>query len=525
MQAEGEIEDRSRQLARRFLRTAVVVDDRAHMGSDSDDGPKTEVVVPDRHTQASVKKDQGPFDGKSSHDLNARSIMDAFSSLGVICGVVGPEQSVIEAVRQADIVVLDWLLKDQKPDYTLTLLRKLLTEERDRNSLRLVAIYTGEQGLEDISQTVFDELKKNELDPKDEGNKTAIPYRHGRLVLYAKPAVPLPTALKDRSVAEEELPGRLLDDFASMTDGLVPSIALTSLTAVREGEHKILDRFCAELDPAFLAHMVCLPDPEDAERQFVAHVAEELRGLADETVAVESPAGKDEVERWIRRDGRTNFEFGDKKLDLGQTIQLATEGLAESNAFSKNARKRAFKFLSAGFARPGGAIDLDEQLAWIMSFRTVYNAPPPTLWLGSVVTTKENGDDKHLICMRPRCDSLRLKEKTSFVFLPLVEPQNKTKIQLVVKLGSGFHRLGIKLESASLILQSFNPSEDRSEVVATKRESDGEFEFTDTSGRKYTWRGELTAEYAQRIAHEFATTLSRVAVDESEWLRGMSRMG
>ena len=494
------------------------------MGSDSDDGPKTEVVVPDRHRRISVKKDQGPFEGRSSHDLNARSIMDAFSSLGVICGVVGPEQSVIEAVRQADIVILDWLLKDRKPDYTLALLRKFLIGEGDRNSLRLVAIYTGEQGLEDISQTVFDELKKNELDPKDDGNKTTIPYRHGRLVLYAKPAVPLPTALKDRSVAEEELPGRLLDDFASMTDGLVPSIALTSLTAVREGEHKILDRFCADLDPAFLTHMVCLPDPEDAERQFVSHVAEELRGLADETVAVESPAGKDEVERWIRRDGRTNFEFGDKKLDLGQTIQLATEGLEASSVFSKSAKKKAFTFLTAGFAHPG-VVDLDERLAWIMGFRTVHNAPPPILWLGSVVTTNEDGDDKHLICMMPRCDSLRLEDKTSFMFLPLVEPQKKAKIQLVVKLGSDFHRLGINLESASLILRSFNPSEDRSEVVATKRESDGEFEFTDTCERKYTWRGELTAEYAQRIAHEFATTLSRVAVDESEWLRGMSRMG
>ncbi len=524
MGTEKEFGNRSRKFAQRFLRTAVVVDDEAYMAPDVDEGPKDEIVAPDRHWRTSVQEDQSPVGGKSVHALNARSIMDAFSSLGVICGVVSPTQSEIDAVKQADIVVLDWLLRDGSSKYTLKLLRRLLTEEGDRNSLRLVAIYTGEQRLEDIYQKAFDELNKNALDPKDDGNKTDIPYRHGRLVLYAKPEVSLAATLKDRSVAEGALPGRLLDDFASMTEGLLPGIALTSLTAVREGEHKILDRFSAELDPAFLAHMACLPDPEDAERQIVAHVAEELRGLADEIVAAESPAGKQAVERWIRHDGRASFEFGDKKLDPGQTIQLATEGLEASTAFSKNAKKKAFRFLTAGFARPG-AVDLDEQLAWIMSFRTVYNAPPPILWLGSVVTSNVDDDDKHLICMRPRCDSLRLEEKTSFIFLPLVKPQKKTKIQLVVKLGSDFHRLGIKLESASLILRSFNPSEDRSEVVATKRESDGDFEFTDATEKNYIWRGELTAEYAQRVAHAFATTLSRVAVDESEWLRGMSRMG
>ncbi len=355
------------------------------MAKVDDDGPKSEVVVPGRHRRTSVQKFQSPVGEKSVHALNARSIMDAFSSLGVICGVVGPTQSEMEAVRQADIVVLDWLLRDGSSEYTLTLLRRLLTEERDRNSLRLVAIYTGEARLDGIHQAVFDELKNNALDLKEDGNKTTIPYRHGRLVLYAKSAVSLPTSLKDRSVTEEELPDKLLDDFASMTEGLLPGIALTSLTAVREGEHKILDRFCGELDPAFLAHMACFPDPEEAEGQIVAHVAEEIRGLADETVAAVSPAGKRAVESWIQRDGRTNFKFGDRELNLQQTITLVTKGLTASDL-----AQSAFRNLSTGFA--SCSVDgLDEQLAWIMSFRTVYNAPPPTLWLGSVVTTEEAG--------------------------------------------------------------------------------------------------------------------------------------
>ncbi|MDD9980677.1 MAG: response regulator receiver domain [Gammaproteobacteria bacterium] len=515
-------------MAQRFLQTAVVVDDEAHMARGETNGPRAEVVAPSRHTPPSRRDDQGPVGRGPMHTLNAGSITDSFSALGVICGVVGPTGSAMETMRQADIVVLDWLLQDGDPRYALELLRGLLAGEVDRNSLRLVAIYTGEARLEEICAAVSAELKEAGLDPVENETKTEVSYRHGRVVLYAKSGVNLAEPLRERSVAEEEFPGRLVEDFASMTEGLLPGIALTSLSAVREGEHKILDRFCAELDPAFLAYMACLPDPEDAERQIVTHVAEELRGLMDNAVADESPAGVKVVEGWIRCKGDrgAGFRFGERELDLQQTVELATKGLEASDL-----GKSAFKHLSAGFAGCD-VVDLDEQLAWIMSFRTVFNAPPPTLWLGSVVTTVTDTKEAHLICMRPRCDCVRLDKETTFNFLPLVAPSKfkefkdlKIKEQVVTKVGEEFMRLGIGLDPSGWILRQFQPTGDNRAVIATRREPDGGFEFTDACGTRYVWQGELKAEYAQRIAQTFATTLSRVAVDESEWLRRMAGRG
>ncbi len=519
MVSEEEIRRRHRLFAQRFLRTAVVVDDKAYMELDGDVGPKAEVVVPGRETRPVSQEDQIPVVPRLEQSLNAGSITDSFSTIGVICGVVGPTQSEINALRQADIVVLDWRLQADDPQYALTLLSKLLTDEADnRNSLRLVAIYTGEGRLEDICNDIVVKLKEVELDPSTNENKTEISYRHGRVVIYAKSAVNLAAPLRNRSVAEEDLPDLLISDFAAMTEGLLPSIALTSLTAVREGEHKVLDRFSADLDPAFLAHRVCLSDPEDAERQIVNHVAEELRGLMDNAVAEESPAGVEAVEGWIRRKGE-GFRFGDEEIDLEETVKLAKKGLQEARVLPKN----AFKGLSSGFAC-GNIVDLDERLAWIMSFRTVFNAPPPTLWMGSIVTATMDGDERHLICMRPRCDCVRLDEETSFLFLPLVEP-TKEKEQLVIKLDHEFKRMGIGLDPSGWFLPQFKPSECNSAIIAVRSRSDGNFEFTDTCDRQYTWRGELKAEYAQRIAQTFATTQSRVAVDESEWLRRMAKKG
>ena len=245
----------------------------------------------------------------------------------------------------------------------------------------------------------------------------------------------------------------------------------------------------------------------------------------DNIVAAESPAGSDAVKDWIRRKGkiRTDFKFGEKKLNLEQTIALATEDLKEELKKSE-LTKSDLKYLSSGFADSGAVghdMERDKELAWIMSFRTVFDAPSPTLWLGSVVTMTEDGDEKHLICMKPRCDCVRLVEKTSFFFLPLVEPQKgepqKEEEQLVVRLGEEFKLLNIKLDLAGGVIRQFNPSKDT--VTATRQEPDGDFEFKDAVGNRYTWQGELRAEYAQRIARTLGNTLDRVAVDESELLR------
>ena len=516
-----ELKQHSRDIAQQFLRTAVVVDDEAYIAQNRGDGLKAEIVEPGRGSRTSRRDEQDPAGRAANHTLDAGSLIDSFSALGVICGVVGPTDAAMTTMRQADIVILDWLLRDSEPQHTLKLLRDLLTGEKDRNSLRLVAIYTGEAQLENIGEAVFTELKNGGLEPEENETGTEISYRHGQVVLYAKSDVNLAPPLNERSVSEENLPEQLVEDFASMAAGLLPGIALTSLTAVRENAHKVLDRFSAELDPAFLAHRACLSDPEDAERQMVNHVAEELRGLMDNAVAEQSPAGAGAVEDWIRckGNGAASFTFGDHDpLDLEQTILLANKGL-KASALGNN----AFEDLSAGFAR-SDPVGLDEQLAWIMSFRTVYNAPLPTLWQGTVVAALEADGEQHLICMRPRCDCVRLNEETTFFFLPLVDPK-KGMDQIVVSVDDTFERLGIERDPGGWVLRRFKPPAGSSAVTAAKREPDGSFEFTDICDNQYKWRGELKAEYAQRIAQTFGTTLSRVAVDESEWLRRAVKKG
>lgn len=538
----GTVEDyqeRSRKLARRFLQTAVVVDDEAYMGSEQDNEPREEVVPPSR---TSGQNDQEPVQRRSQHSLDAGSVIDSFSQLGVICGVIRPTGSALEAMRKADIVVLDWFLRDDDSQYTLNLLGNLLAGESDRNSLRLVSIYTGEAQLEKVCAGVVDKLTEASLKPVQDNAGATISYQHGHVVLYAKSNVNLANAFKGRSVAERDLPGKLIEDFASMTSGLLPAIALTSLAAVREGAHKVLDRFSSDLDPAFLAHRMCLTNPDDAERQIVDNIAEEFRGLMDNAVAEASPAGVEAVKCWMRKYHQVEIskfkEFmpNGKAHNLESDIDLVSRGFypcgrndnKNDKKINSQINRKYIESLSELLSgNNNNALGLDEQLAWIMSFRTVYNEPPPTLWLGSVLSEQSESSDEgksHLICMRPRCDCVRLEKKTVFFFISLVN-KSEAKKQVVVRFDDDrFERLGIEFDSAYWVCKEFEPSQEHESVIAEKGDND-RFEFTDSCSNRYTWRGELKAEYAQRIAQSLAAELSRVAVDESEWLRRMAQKG
>jgi len=159
-----------------------------------------------------------------------------------------------------------------------------------------------------------------------------------------------------------------------------------------------------------------------------------------------------------------------------------------------------------------------------MSFRTVYNPHMSLqrLWLETVVFRE--GDDKHLLCVRPRCDCVRLKESTIFPFLELMDT-DKGK-QLVVKTDEGFTRFGARLDPSGWIQAKFQPSKHPGAVIAQSStdSSSRSPHFCDVKGQKYVWRGELKPQYSHQIAQMLARRLDRVAIDDSEWLRRIERL-
>ena len=93
-------------------------------------------------------------------------------------------------------------------------------------------------------------------------------------------------------------------------------------------------------------------------------------------------------------------------------------------------------------------------------------------------------------------------------------------IQLAVKTGANDYRLvSVCTKPSRWTLERFVPTSDAGGSVVAEEVENGVFFFTATDDTRFEWLGELKAQFAQRIAHRFASGLSRVAVDNTEWLR------
>ena len=517
----------------RFLSTAVIVDDEPQL---RESRPTASLTQPGRTRSTPAPNVQRrPSPQRNRRSLDAKAITDAFARLGLICGVFVPNEDgevdgFRSAVRRADVVILDWQMYDDNGCIALTLLRSILNSDYNER-FRLIAIYTGHEHIQDIGATITDELAKAgfEFESEPDANHNIVLFRgHCRIAVYAKFGTRLQAEFSGRVVNEERLADRLISDFAEMVEGLLPSIALTALTAVRENAHRVLDKFEVKLDPSYLSHRACLPSPDDSERHMVDQLASELHGIMDQAVTDEQSAGMHAIKQWLAKfKGGGDIAFGSSNtITLSDTVRLLKEGVDNSNVLSNSKKKKAQSFLSSGFVRErdGNAQDLDLQFASMMCFRTVFDRSKRILRMGT--TMKKNDGSrkpKYYLCMRPQCDSVRIESRESFLFVPLLDPPTKS-FQIVISTGNEerpYLRVSVGMKMSEWRMIDFVPDRVANSVVADTESE--HYWFTDACGTKYEWIGELKAELAQSVAQSLASTLSRIALDKSEWLRRTER--
>ena len=519
---------RCEEIAKRFLQTVVIVDDEAYIRRSAQ--PPGVLETPGRDARVHRAREETEFETEPAkppdHGLDAGLLSKSFSEHGLICAVVTPafdgdmaDDALVPSVMwRTDIVILDWRLNDDHGERTLSILKHILKDDAGKR-LRLIAIYTGEQDLSGIGETILEQFREF----KDSEHGVVLSSRHCRIVIYAKSDVHLAVNLEERSVSESDLPRKLIRDFAIMTGGLLPNIALTALAAIRENTHKVLERFDSKLDPAFLTHRACLPFPDDSQQDMVNQLANELYAVMNEGVAAENPTGMQAIKAWLKSDfgPDSQLHIGKNKIISSDEAIVLLEFGIEDERKPSALSKKDYRFFTSAFSKDENLeYRLDLQFAWMLHFRTVFNAPSPTLRLGSVLRREK----QFFVCMRPRCDSVRLQQTATFFLLPLIDPAGKP-IQIVLRTNADtYKRVGVCMEMNQWLLVPFQPDQDTKSVIA-KCNGDADFYFTDTHNTRFDWLGELKMEFAQRIVHEFTSGLSRVAVTDSEWLRREEKQG
>ena len=131
----------------------------------------------------------------------------------------------------------------------------------------------------------------------------------------------------------------------------------------------------------------------------------------------------------------------------------------------------------------------------------------PILTLGTVIKSA----DMYYVCIQQRCDSVRIKEERRFLFLPL---EKKGEYPLIV---NNELKLFTNKSSFAIKTMKFKPKEGATIIQASKK--DDKYVFYSSYGETCEWVVDLKEMQAQRIVNNYCAQLSRVGLNESEWLR------
>src|SRR6266516_2544502 len=181
--AATDFRQHSEEIARNFLQTIMVVDDRAFFEREESAAIPTEVqrpgpprftelqeltdelVSPSREepeyrSRGRRRSDKASVD--TAHELDAKKLIGEFAVKGIVCAVIRPKDVEVEFLgdkvyplaESCDIVVFDWVLYGATDGGKV---KELISEITQRSSgkekrLRLIVVYTGQEELADITE-------------------------------------------------------------------------------------------------------------------------------------------------------------------------------------------------------------------------------------------------------------------------------------------------------------------------------------------------------------------------------------
>ena len=556
-------------VAQRFVQTVVIVDDQAFAAQV--ERPPEKVVEPSSRGFAAQETDiDGSLgeegtpveDEQRAHGLKVNELSRQFASLGIVCAAYAPVQSGLPdslteedaantagLARHADIVVIDWLLDGKRSTLATKLIQGILdTDMRDGGRLRLLAIYTGEGRLQDLRNHLLGVLNAagHALTADDAGSAPAINGRHLRIAFLNKAEVGLETG--PHVVSVTELPQRLVEEFATMTRGIMPSVALASISAVREGTHFVLSKFNASLDGTLAVHRALLPEPEDAAAYASDLVAKELSSILETGTEAHSPASLANMRSWLDHEHVTNrfrLRPDQGELPLERLKDLLTKGATESVVKEissltspKIAADNIWKFLPHLYCGTDAELDANHAFARLAclkkeAFGETYLPAGwrPSLTLGSLLVEEavdgEEAPNRFYVCMQALCDSVRLETPRHFPLLPLRNVLPEKKFSLAARLpNSEDVWLAAEMHPYMMIFPEFQPDTAAKAVKGQSGTAPRQFRFVSNAevakgpkARAFLWLGDLRPTVAQRIAHELSARVGRIGLDEYEWLR------
>ncbi|EGU33478.1 hypothetical protein VIBRN418_11843 [Vibrio sp. N418] len=506
------------------------------------------------------------------HDFDAKEITKIFAADGKVCAVYEPTstqdiESLISVAKKADVAVIDWQIvieentineeiddeadaeiDDVRGVYTKQIITQLLSDESCKNSVKLLLIYTGETDLEQIAIDVLDHLVINNLNDFsiDKNDSCTIKSSFCKIMVIAKSnrddeGGQHAALLRTKRVTYSNLPKFISEQFSLLTCGLLSNFAMESLSEVRRNFNHILSLFSQKLDAAYLAHQSLLPNTHDANELLVELLGSTFmstlryKGLNQyiDINLIESWINNNIKERefHLKKSDGTNEDIK-IKLEHKKLIELLQPHTVVEDKYSnfvqsqltQNVSKKKIELLAAKFAitlftEDENYNEINQNFANLCQHRNILIGDnyAPSLSLGTVV--KSNTDSQYYVCIQQRCDSVRLYTGSNrrFLFLSLTVVKDAS-FDFLTPTG-----IKLKVNKGTFALRTvkFNGS-DYGNVQSILENGNRFFyptHYSDKIPEAFEFVVELKDMYAQKIIEEYSGSLSRVGLDEPEWVR------
>jgi len=482
------------------------------------------------------------------NEFDAGQISNAFAKKGKFCTIFAPSSECdlcqcSSLFSKADAIVLDWYLdltsskesvddeKDAEVDeprgfYTKYLIEEIVADAKNEK-LKIIVVYTGETDLRGITQEIYSCIAQYGNFKQDD---CCVYSSNVMIVVRAKyngeEQFKHMEDLKDKVIKYENLPDFITNEFSIHVNGLLSIFALLSISIIRENTSRILNVYSPELDIAYLGHKMVLPNSEDAKELLIKLFGESITDLISSS-CIDT---QDWQSLWIK-DRYTHPKT--IKVADNKNIQVDQECITKLfsthfNDFEKSI-KTIFGNLSnndAKLIRKNAALLLDEnadkvRIANLLFARLTHHKnvflpqrENPYLTLGTILYSSIT--DMYYLCIQQRCDSLRIDGIRRFLFLPLVESGGETHVVVTNE-----KQLQIAKYSYEIKTIKFEADKDKRYVCSKRINNMGKdtFVFTSIHKEEFEWVLELKDLHAQRILNSYSANLSRVGLDESEWLR------
>lgn len=506
--------------------------------------------IVDRFLQNILFVDDNAYPTEDKQKVNAfdaSKISSVFAQKGKLCTVFAPSteedlKNCSSLCAKSDVVVLDWYLdlenkqqiEDAEKDadseeprgiYTTRLINNII-EDAGNKKLKLIIIYTGETDLIGITGDLY---KGITLKDKFEQGDCCVFSSNVSVLIRAKfkdeDQFKHNPELKAKIVKYENLPDFITEGFSNFVGGLLPDFALSAIAAIRNNTSNILGVFSKDIDPAFLGHYVSIPDCNDA-----ISMLPKIFGTAVANLIETSDVDFDSwIEAWIDENIKdSNTIINGKNIDINaEKLKCLLKSSADfeekfNTSFDIQAKKEKVNRYTADLYKiettklfcSEKANTSNYKWAKLVQHSNLFSSPKiHRLTTGTIIKYKE--EDKFLICIQQSCDSVRFSpdEERTFLFLPLVQGINGEAIVV----GEQDHLI-VDNKSYSIKLHRFSPNENNANITAELKEN-GEYVFEDTDGKQFVWVAELKELFAQHIVSAYASQLSRVGIDNSEWIR------